>query len=115
MGARSERCTQLDETWEAVLDRLEAELAAVERELAAHGPQSESAVTSAQLATWVPPRGLGPLPEGLIGRARDLAEAQGRLAERLDAIRLSVVHHLMALRVTSTPTQRQPVFVDVQG
>lgn len=112
---RSERCTQLADTWEAVLDRLEAELAAVERELAAHGPQLESAVTSAQLATWVPPRGLGPLPEGLLGRARDLAAAQARLAERLDAIRLSVVHHLTALRATGAPAHRPPVFVDVQG
>lgn len=111
----SGRCTQLADTWEAVLDRLGAEIAAVERELAENGPQSEAAVTAAQLATWVPPRGLGPLPEGLLARARELALAQARVAGRLDALRLSVLQDLMALRVAPHPAPRPPVFVDVQG
>lgn len=97
-----------------MLDRLEADLAAVERGLREQHPPTEAAVRAAQLGTWVPPRGLGPLPEHLIERARDLAAAQARVAERLDAVRLTIGQHLGALRAlpTAPPT---PVFVDLQG
>ena len=104
------------DSWEDVLERLGSELAAVERQLGQQAPPSESAVAAAQLATWVPPRGLGPLPDRLLGQARELAEAQARVAGRLDALRMSVVHHLTALRTSPSPSPQQaPVFLDVQG
>lgn len=113
--AQTDRSTSLAESWEAVLERLGSELAAVERELGQQVPPSESAVAAAQLATWVPPRGLGPLPDRLLAQARELAEAQARVAGRLDALRMSVVHHLTALRTPSPSAPQAPVFVDVQG
>ncbi|MEW1955615.1 hypothetical protein [Terrabacter sp. NPDC080008] len=103
------------ESWEVVLERLGSELAALERELAQQAPPSESTVAAAQLATWVPPRGLGPLPDHLLGQARALAEAQARVAAQLDALRMSVVHHLTALRTSAPSPQQAPVFVDVRG
>ncbi len=102
------------ESWDAVLDRLEADLAAVERSLAERAP-TESDVASAQLRTWVPPRGLGPLPERLIVRARELADAQARVAERLDLLHTATAHQLTALRALPPTPQRTPVFVDVQS
>ena len=108
------RCTPLAESWDAVLDRLEADLAAVERSLAERAP-TESDVAAAQLRTWVPPRGLGPLPERLIDRARELADAQARVAERLDLLHTATAHQLTALRALPPTPQRTPVFVDVQS
>ncbi len=110
----SERCTRLAESWEAVLDRLEADLGAVERSLEERTP-TESEVAAAQLRTWVPPRGLGPLPDRLIERARALAAAQARVAERLDLLRTATSHHLTALRALPPTPERTPVFVDVRG
>ena len=98
-----------------MLDRLEADVAEVERALTAQNPPSPSAVAAASLRTWVPPSGLGPLPERLLGRARELAAAQARVSECLEAIRTTTVHHLSALRTPPTPTPGAPIFVDVRG
>ena len=108
------RCTPLADSWDAVLDRLEADLAAVERSLAERAP-TESDVASAQLRTWVPPRGLGPLPDRLIDRARELAAAQARVAERLDLLHTATAHQLTALRALPPTPPRTPVFVDVRS
>ncbi|WP_083707261.1 hypothetical protein [Intrasporangium flavum] len=102
------------ESWDAVLDRLETDLAAVERSLAERAP-TESDVEAAQLRTWVPPRGLGPLPDRLIDRARELAAAQARVAERLDLLHTATAHQLSALRSLPATPPRTPVFVDVRG
>jgi hypothetical protein len=102
------------ETWDVVLDRLESDLAQVEGRLLEQHPPSLAALTAAQLGTWVPPSGLGPLPDRLIGRARDLAAAQARVAERLDALRLATVQTITALRAVPA-TRHTPEFVDVEG
>ncbi|WP_156023149.1 hypothetical protein [Terracoccus sp. 273MFTsu3.1] len=101
--------------WDTVLDRLEADLAAVERGLGESHPPTEAAVMAAQLGTWVPPRGLGPLPDHLIDRARALAATQARVAERVDALRITVGHHLTALRALPSTPPQAPRFVDVEG
>lgn len=101
--------------WDTVLDRLEADLAAVERGLGEQHPPSEAAVMAAQLGTWVPPRGLGPLPAHLLGRARALAAAQARVAERVDAVRITAGHHLTALRSVPGLPGQPAMFVDVEG
>jgi hypothetical protein len=70
---------------------------------------------AAQLGTWVPPRGLGPLPDHLVARAQALAATQARVAERVDALRITVGHHLTALRALPSPPPQAAVFVDVEG
>jgi hypothetical protein len=104
----------LADSWDAVLGRLETDLAALERSLGERAP-TESDVAAAQLRTWVPPRGLGPLPDHLLDRARDLAAAQARVTERLDLLRTATAHQLTALRALPPTPEQAPVFVDVRS
>jgi len=66
-------------TWGEVLDQLEAEVAELDAALAGGD--------AVPLHAWVPPRGLGPLPEELRPRAQTVAtrmtQAQQRMRARL--------------------------------
>ena len=62
-------------TWAAELDRLEADLDAVEALLA---DNVEAATTSTSLSPWTPPD-LGPLPRSLVPRAEAVLERQAVL------------------------------------
>jgi hypothetical protein len=60
--------------WTDVLDRLEADVRAVDRALARGD--------ILPIETWLPPRDLGPLPERLRRRAEGLARRLGHLQTR---------------------------------
>jgi hypothetical protein len=104
----------LAETWEAVLDRLEADLAALEGRLSAI-PLAVEAAPGDRAEPWTPPRGLGPLPEALGERARAVEAAQARLAVRLEQVRATAARHLTAVSAIPPLTHGQPVYLDVEG
>lgn len=93
--------------WAAALDDLERELERAEHLAAA------SAVE--ELADWVPPTGLGPLPHHLVARARALVDRQQAVIARLAPLLRDTRQQLQVSRrigdVTTRPTT--PVYVDV--
>jgi hypothetical protein len=98
----------LADEWEDVLDRLEADLDAVERRLRdPHAPVVEP---------WPLPTDLGPLPERLVRRALALSERQETLAGLLEQRRTTTGRHLAAVRSVPGPRLRTPaVYLDVEG
>jgi hypothetical protein len=98
----------LAEDWEVVLDRLEADLDAVERSFRdGHAPVVEP---------WSLPSGLGPLPERLARRALALSERQDTLAVLLEQRRTTTGRHLAAVRSVPAPHSAMPaVYLDVEG
>lgn len=86
--------------WAAVLDRLEQDLAVAE-------------VPGALTDSWVPPRGIGPLPRELAERARTILVAQTAALGRMQEEQGMIVKHTAALE--SIPTRRRayrPVYLD---
>jgi hypothetical protein len=104
----------LAETWEAVLDRLEADLAALEGRLSAI-PLAVETAPGARADAWTPPRDLGPLPDHLLERAGALEASQARVALRAEEIRATAAQHLAALRAVPAPSHDAPVYLDVEG
>jgi hypothetical protein len=111
----------LAERWEDELGRLEADLAALERQL-----DRESQLSGIPLLTdpaalrggaggWTPPSDLGPLPDHLADRARALEAAQARIALRLNKTQAKAVQQLTALRSVPSTRQPTPVYLDVEG
>ena len=100
----------LADDWDDVLDRLEADLDALERSLRdAHAPVSV-------VEPWSLPSGLGPLPDRLARRALALSERQDTLAGLLEQRRTTTGRHLAAVR--AVPASRAPmpaVYLDVEG
>jgi hypothetical protein len=105
----------LAKTWEDVLDRLEADVTALQSQLGGIPTAGDPAAPEVRPALWSPPRDLGPLPEHLAHRARALETAQARLAVRLSDIRATAAHHLMALRAVPSAPKSAPVYLDVEG
>ncbi|MDQ4504524.1 hypothetical protein [Sinomonas sp. ASV322] len=127
------------EPWENVLGRLEADLDAVDRHLAAAGGPGagrpgagESAAAGgpgagwpaagrpaaageSAAAGWAPPSSVGPIPERLVGRALAVQERQGTLAARLAEAKDDAARHLAA--VSSVPLGRREgaLYLDVEG
>jgi hypothetical protein len=93
--------------WTTALDELEREV-----ERAEH-----LAVTSAveQLAEWVPPTGIGPLPHHLVARARALADRQQAVIARLEPLLRETRQQLQVSRRIAGSAARTsaPVYVDV--
>ncbi|WP_434614087.1 hypothetical protein [Arthrobacter sp. A5] len=79
--------------------------------------ERESAVQTANNATpWLPLADPGPIPAGLIGRARRLLAAQHDAVERLEAQLHETARHLAAVQsVPETIPTGRPVFLDVTG
>jgi hypothetical protein len=105
----------LADSWDAVLARLEADLAVLESQLSGIPDALELAALGGQPATFTPPSGLGPLPEHLADRARALEAAQARVALRVEEIRTTAGQHLAALRAVPSPPAQAPVYLDVEG
>jgi hypothetical protein len=105
----------LADSWDAVLARLEADLAVLESQLSGIPDALELAALGGQPARFTPPSGLGPLPEHLADRARALEAAQARVALRLGEIRTRAGQHLAAVRAVPSPPAHAPVYVDVEG
>lgn len=107
--------------WEAVLDRLEADLDAAERMLGEHAIAEHDAGGPARVGgppavvRWVPPEGLGPLPAHLAERASALAAAQEEVTAGLAQARSMTAHHLAALRAVPPARHQRPVYLDVEG
>ena len=93
--------------WEAVIDRLEADVATAVTAL-----DDPGAPFDVQL--WVPPKDLGPLPQHLAPRARAVLAAQREVASRLVKLQQHTGLHISAL--SSVPeTASQSVYGDVTG
>lgn len=89
-------------SWESALDKLELDVAA--------------AMTGDLPAAWVPPTGLGPIPQELEGRARLLLEAQMEATELIGASKASTAKHLQAIASIPEPDGRPRLaFLDVTG
>ncbi|RNE66686.1 hypothetical protein [Cryobacterium tepidiphilum] len=86
--------------WELVLDELEASLA----------------MAGEPTTGWVPPAGLGLIPEALVERAQALNRAQRMRVAELESAKRETAAHLTALR--SIPALRNTaasVYLDVAG
>ncbi|MFN3865153.1 MAG: hypothetical protein ACK4MD_00400 [Demequina sp.] len=65
-----------------------------------------------QQPSWTPPVGLGPVPQGLVGRARALLERQDDLAQRLTTAARYSRRHDRALAQLANDGPRPPVYID---
>ena len=109
-----ERAAHLLVAWEAVLDRLERDVSLAEK-LLAH-PHADLQDLEASFGTWQPPVIDGPLPEALLGRARDLERRQ-------DAVRAGLGRALVgtragierARRASFADSPAAPAYVDVSA
>jgi hypothetical protein len=85
--------------WEVVLDELEASLA-----------------MAGEPTGWMPPAGLGLIPDELVERAQELNRTQRMRIAELERAKREAATHLTALR--SIPALRNPeasVYLDVAG
>lgn len=63
---------------------------------------------------WTPPANLGPIPEELVERARDVEAAQRAAVEHLEAAKATTARHLAAVQsVPEGRTSGRAVFLDV--
>lgn len=93
--------------WEAVIDRLETDVATAVTAL-----DDPGAPFDVQL--WVPPKDLGPLPQHLAPRARDVLAAQREVAARLVKLQKHTGQQISA--VSSVPEKAtKSVYIDVTG
>lgn len=93
--------------WEAVIDRLEADVATAVTAL-----DDPGAPFDVQL--WVPPKDLGPLPEHLGPRARDVLAAQREVAARLVKLQQTTGKQLAAVSAVPENASRS-VYINVTG
>ena len=93
------------EDWETVLDRLEVEVLWAERLLRAAKPLDPTG--------WSPPRAIGPMPEHLLERARDIhARQQETVGKLVDAMRRSTQQRVYVSTALDVAPDR-PRFIDV--
>ncbi len=102
-----------DQAWSAALSDLELAADEAERLLSlAHLP---STTEVAQVSTWRPPHGLGPMPLSLRERAQALVDRQIDLARRTaEAARMSRRQARVADVLATRPPAR-PVYLDAEG
>jgi hypothetical protein len=98
--------------WQEVLDELEGEVLAAEATLALDRAE-EIAAWGRRSADWVPPTGLGPLPEDLRERAARLLQHQLAVAEALvERITQSQRQRDVAARMSYAPERPVAAFID---
>ncbi|GGC97558.1 hypothetical protein GCM10011512_25670 [Tersicoccus solisilvae] len=66
-------------------------------------------------ARWVPPPGLGPLPDYLGGRVQRLIVRQRATAALLEAAKGATARHLAAVQAVGSRSGSTPAYVDVLG
>ncbi|NYJ06340.1 hypothetical protein [Petropleomorpha daqingensis] len=99
-------------TWEAALDDLEGRVVEAEATLA-RGRAEEIAAWGNRSADWVPPSGLGPLPDDLRERAARLLQHQLAVAERIvERITQSQRQRDVAARMSYGPSRPVATFFD---
>jgi hypothetical protein len=102
--------------WLAVLDELQRGLAMAAHPAGGWADLSQERASTAPVAPWSPPAGLGPLPADLADRAARLLSAQLDARSRLQEERGSVARHLSAVRsVDPARPARDSVYLDVLG
>lgn len=99
------------EAWIRVLEELEAELVEV---MVSTGSVSTSSTTGAP--EWVAPRDIGPVPEELEERARELLGGQLELIAELERTKQATAAQLAALRrMPATRPSGASVYLDVSS
>jgi len=99
-------------TWEAALEDLEGRVTEAEATLARDRAE-EIAAWGRRSADWVPPSGLGPLPEDLRERAARLLQHQLAVAERIvERITQSQRQRDVAARMSYGPSRPVATFFD---
>ncbi|MGY1689569.1 hypothetical protein [Geodermatophilus sp. SYSU D01105] len=108
--------------WATVLDELEGEVLAAEATLTAGDPASAepsedgaaaAAARARRVQDWVPPSGLGPLPQDLRERAARLLQHQLAVAEELvERIIQSRRQRDVAARMSYGPPRPVASFID---
>jgi len=99
-------------TWEAALDDLEGRVVEAEETLARDRAE-EIAAWGRRSEDWVPPSGLGPLPEDLRERAAQLLQHQLAVAERIvERITQSQRQRDVAARMSYGPSRPVATFFD---
>lgn len=94
--------------WEAALTELELDVAETEAMLAGDH-------ITLPARPWVPPSGLGPLPEPLRERAQLLLERQAEAAQRLGEALVLSRRQARLTEVLRAGGPRRPVYVDAAG
>jgi hypothetical protein len=98
--------------WPAVLTSLEGEVLTAEQTLA-RGRAEEIAAWGAQSSGWLPPSGLGPLPDDLRERAARLLQHQLAVAEALvERITQSQRQRDVAARMSYGPARPVASYID---
>jgi len=98
--------------WHEVLSELEGEVLAAEESLA-RGRADEIAAWGRRTTDWVPPTGLGPVPDDLRERAMHLLQHQLAVAEALvERITQSQKQRDLAARMSYGPVRPVPSFID---
>jgi hypothetical protein len=98
--------------WSSVLEHLEGEVLAAE-ETMARGRADEITSWGRRSEDWVPPSGLGPLPEDLRERAARLLQHQLAVAEALiERITQSQRQRDVAARMSYGPERPVASFID---
>lgn len=99
-------------TWGEALDDIEDDTRSAERTLAGASPE-EIAAWGRRSTDWVPPAGLGPLPDDLRERAARLLQHQLAVAESLvEGILQSRRQRDLAARMSQTPSRPVSAFID---
>jgi hypothetical protein len=99
--------------WEQVLERMEADVAAAAASTAA---AASGTAPDGTWRAWVPPQGLGPLPAGLVERARRIRANQEQVAGVLGNSRRRALQHLTAIQsVPQAARGSHSVFLDITG
>ena len=99
------------QAWLAVLDALEAGIAAPANTHADH--HDDGILAHLQ---WQPPVNLGPIPPDLIGRAQRIREAQRHTIDALQAaVRDNRQHHALVSAVNASMARPGAVYLDVAG
>jgi hypothetical protein len=112
--AEEERIAHLVVAWEAVLDRLERDVALAEK-LLAH-PHADLEDLERSFGSWQPPELDGPLPEVLLPRAREVERREAAVREGLARALAGTRAGLERARRTSyAETPAAPAYLDVSA
>jgi hypothetical protein len=110
--ARSGEKRRRPQDWHEALSELEGEVLAAEETLA-RGRADEIAAWGRRSTDWVPPTGLGPVPDDLRQRAMHLLQHQLAVAEALvERITQSQKQRDVAARMSYGPARPVASFID---
>ncbi|RAX49708.1 hypothetical protein DQ353_07715 [Arthrobacter sp. AQ5-05] len=98
------------DSWEQILDGLAAHVATL-RSAAA----DESMLLELPVAQWLPPEGLGAIPEGLASRAAALLSQMQDLAPLLEQRREATMKQLRAVDSVPRDTGQSAIYLDSIG